>query len=568
MNKESSKTKDLEIDTLASLVSSFFKTKTGGDEGEYLSGLTRLLSERVASGSSYLLPEEANEIFVEWKSLPAIGNDKDDLPLVCTPRGKLYFRRFYEYERQISEILNKRSDRVLPNVSKSAEEFFKEFLYSMVDSDQALAVGAILQRDLVLLTGGPGTGKTRTIVAMLAAYVNENPESIVALAAPTGKAAFRMRESVLQTIKQLQLPVPVGQKVIDSARATTLHRLLGSKIGSVDFIRNKQNLLPYDLVIIDEASMVDLPLMAKLCQSLSEETKLVLVGDADQLSPVQGGAVFNGLVQSSQSNAFLPEDLPAMNVFSDSATLSKSDDPLTGNLVQLSNVHRRNDSISTAKIGELCDAIKEGRSDDVISIIHSGDECITWISDLNDPQLDVLIRHEFIELSMASDPAVALSKIDKFRILCANNEGRYGVSHWNQKAENQLSDNESRILPVVIHVNDYTVELFNGDDGLLLGSGAYFQSEEGVRKIARSRLPKHRIGYATTIHRCQGSEFNKVAVVLPPEDSKLLSRELLYVAVSRAREKVFLVGSENSLITAVNRSEQPKSGVLDLLMDS
>ena len=211
--------------------------------------------------------------------------------------------------------MNKRSDRVLPNVSKSAEEFFKEFLYSMVDSDQALAVGAILQRDLVLLTGGPGTGKTRTIVAMLAAYVNENPESIVALAAPTGKAAFRMRESVLQTIKQLQLPVPVGQKVIDSARATTLHRLLGSKIGSVDFIRNKQNLLPYDLVIVDEASMVDLPLMAKLCQSLREETKLVLVGDADQLSPVQGGAVFNGLVQSSQSNAFLPEDLPAMNVF-------------------------------------------------------------------------------------------------------------------------------------------------------------------------------------------------------------------------------------------------------------
>ena len=565
MNSDANKNNDLEIDALASVVSSFFKTKIGGEEGESLSKLTRLLSQRVATGSSHLLPHEAKEISDGWKSLPAIGNEEENLPLVSTVHGKLYFRRFFEYEKQVAEVLSARLGRVSVKVSKESEAFFKEFLSVLVDEDQALAVGMILQRDLVLLTGGPGTGKTRSIVAMLAAYAYENPENLIALAAPTGKAAFRMRESVLETVKELQLPVPIMEKLIDSAKASTLHRLLGSKISSVDFIRNKQNRLPYDLVIIDEASMVDLPLMAKLCESLKEESKLVLIGDADQLSPVQGGAVFNGLVQSFPSNVFPLKDFPLMKVFSASAKLCTEGDPLAGALVQLSNVHRRNNSSSTAKIGELCDAINQGRSDDVVSIIQSGAECITWINDPNDPQLDSLMRDEFSQISGAPDPAIALSKLDEFRILCANNEGRYGVSNWNHRAEQLLPEADSQITPVVIHVNDYTVDLFNGDDGVVLGSCSYFHSEEGIREIARSRLPQHKVGYATTIHRSQGSEFNKVAVVMPPEDSKLLSRELLYVAVSRAKQKVFIIGSKKSVIAAVERSEKQNSGVSDFI---
>ena len=565
MNTNSNKNQNLEIDALASLVADFFETRIGGEEGKSLAKLTRVLTERVASGSSHLLPAEVNEVLDHWKSLPAIGNEDADLPLVCTDTGRLYFRRYYEYERLVADVLTHKCTKASVEVSKDTEEFFKNSISHFVDDQQALAVGTVLQRDLVLLSGGPGTGKTRTIVAMLAAYIHEHPNHLIALAAPTGKAAFRMRESVLQSLKLIELPDSIRQKIIDSSKATTLHRLLGSRMGSMDFQRNKRNPLPAHLVVVDETSMIDLPLMAKLCDALQEDTKLVLIGDAAQLAPVHGGAVFNGLIESSQPNEFREEDLPKMGVFSNSAKLSQPTNRLASSMIQLSKVHRRKDISSSGKIDELCNAIKEGRAKDAVSVIHSGVESITWIRDLTDPQLDSLICDEFTELSDAHDPSFALSKLGKFRILCANNEGEYGVSNWNAKAEGLLPNTNSSARPVVVHVNDYSIGLYNGDDGVVFGTKVYFPSEEGVREIARSRLPQHKMGYASTIHRSQGSEFNKVAVILPPEDSKLLSRELLYVAVSRAKEKVFLVGSEDSLIAAVNRSEKQHSGVLDLM---
>lgn len=568
MNRNSNKIKSVEIEALASLVSSFFGNSIGGEDGKSLSTLTRALTERVALGSSHLLADEVNEIYDAWKSLPAVGNADANLPLVYTDSGKLYFRRFFEYERLIAHVFNKKCAKASDKVSKDTEIFFKDSLSHLVDDQQALAVGAVLQRDLVLLTGGPGTGKTRTIVAMLASYIKEHPDKIIALAAPTGKAALRMRESVLQTLKLIELPDALRQKIIDSSRATTLHRLLGSKTGSVDFERCKRSPLPCHLVVVDEASMIDLSLMAKLCDALQEKAKLVLIGDADQLAPVHGGAVFNGLVKSSQPNEFRVEDLPIMKAFSGSAKLSSMNNILAGSMIQLSQVHRRNGTHSSAKIGELCEAIKEGRVEDVLSIINSGTDSIVWIRDLDDPRLDSLIYDEFSELSKARSPTFALSKLGGFRILCPNNQGRHGVSSWNLRVEKKLPDTGEQMRPVVVHVNDYAIGLFNGDDGVVLGPKVYFPSEDGIREIARSRLPQHKIGYASTIHRSQGSEFNKVAVVLPPEDSKLLSRELLYVAVSRAKEMVFLVGSEDSLIAAVKRTERQNSGVWDLINNS
>ena len=544
MNTDSNKNKDLEIEALASLVSSFLKTELE-EEGKSLSKLTSVLTKTVSSGSSHLLAEEANQIFDHWKSLPAIGSEDANLPLVCTDLGKLYFRRFYEYEKLVADVLSNKCTKASAEVSKDTEEFFRKSLSKLLDDQQALAVGAVLQRDLVLLTGAPGTGKTRTIVAMLAAYIQKYPCNLIALAAPFGKAAFRMRESVTETLKLIDLPDTIRQKIIDSSKATTLHRLMGSRLGSVDFQRNNKNPLPCHLVVVDEASMIDLSLMAKLCDALREETKLVLIGDADQLAPVHGGAVFNGLVKSSQPNEFRAEDLPKMEIFSDSAELSVSKNIMASSMIQLSKVHRLSDDNSSVmvnnsseKIGELCVAIKEGNTDEVISIIHSGVDSIKWISDLDDPQLDSLIYDEFNELSDARAPDLALSKLGKFRILCANNDGRYGVEKRNTRTERILPNAYVAIRPVVVHMNDYAVGLFNGDDGVILGSKVFFPAEDGIREIARSRLPQHKIGYASTIHRSQGSEFNKVAVVLPPEDSKLLSKELLYVAISRAKEKV------------------------------
>ena len=206
-------------------------------------------------------------------ALGPIGDEEAGLPLVLSKDGHLYFRRHFEYERQIARAIALRLARPSADPDPAALDFFRQALAPQVDEHQALAVGTAMRKDLLLLTGGPGTGKTRTIVIMLAALLHAKPKLRVALAAPTGKAAFRMRESVLQTMDVLDLPDTIRSALVDCAEATTLHRLLGWQPGSVDFKRNAKNTLLQDLVILDEASMVDLPMMAKFCTALRDEAK-------------------------------------------------------------------------------------------------------------------------------------------------------------------------------------------------------------------------------------------------------------------------------------------------------
>jgi exodeoxyribonuclease V alpha subunit len=560
--------KEWVTDSLADAVSSFFARYLKGEEGQALSRLSHLLTLKASSGSSHLLAEEATKINPNWQDLPAVGQEDANLPFVYTKAGKLYFRRFYEYEKQIATVLKKRLDVPSSTLQQGSLEFFESSLAGQVDDQQAHAVMQALQKSFLLVTGGPGTGKTRTIVAILAAYIQNSPGKRIALTAPTGKAAFRMRESVMQTVESLNLPDNVRASLLESSRSSTIHRLLGSKHGSVGFRRNQANPLPHDLVIVDEASMVDLPLLAKLCQALREDAKFILVGDADQLAPVQGGAVFNGLVKPTGSYIFGESDsLPASGV-QEPAKEAKCRNVLSGNLVKLSHVHRRDHNASALRIGELCDAIKDGRGQNALDIASSGEPGISWISMGNDAGISDVIRSGFQEFYQSEQPAKALSHLGKFRILCAYNDGAFGVGHWNLLAEHALDASVERPRPVVVGVNDYSVGLFNGDDGVVLGNRAFFASDEGVRELACSRLPQHQNGYATSIHRSQGSEFDKVLIVLPYAESKLLNRELLYVAVSRAKEKVFLVGSEESFAAAVMRSEKQNSGVWDLINHS
>jgi len=538
MRKETKKEKDWELSALAEAISSFFARRIEGEEGKALAKLTRELVKKSGSGASHVGAEQAEEIFEGWATLPAVGREDDNQPLVRTEDDKLYFRRFFEYEKQVAEALGKRLKREIIDFSgHGGDEVFQS-----LDEQQARAVKTAMRRDLLLLTGGPGTGKTRTIVSILVAQLQKNPETSIALAAPTGKAAFRMRESVLRTMETLELPDSIRPALLDCSHATTLHRLLGSKLGSVDFHRNQKNPLPHDMVVVDEASMVDLPLMSKLCASLRDESKLVLVGDADQLAPVQGGAVFNGLIRES-----------------------KGEDALSENFVRLTVNHRRADSPAASVLGDLCDAIRDGRTDDALALAQGGAESIRFVEKLDDPLIDQSIRTGFEPIAKAQSPDSALSALVKFRILCPHNHGLYGVANWNRRAEGLLPSDALHPRPVVIGVNDYAVGLFNGDDGVTLGKRAHFGAGDGIREVARSRLPSHRLGYASSIHRSQGSEFDKVMIVLPPADAKLLTRELLYVAVSRAKRGVVLVGNEEALKAAIDRSEESRSGVFDLL---
>ena len=251
--------------------------------------------------------------------------------------------------------------------------------------------------------------------------------------------------------------------------------------------------------------------------------------------------------------------------FSSSGAESEGDDPLAGTLVCLSRVHRREGSPSAAVLGKLCDAVRDGKADDALALAEAGQESIRFVEKLDDPGIDPSIRAGFRDLTNSQSAEDALLALGKFRILCAHNHGRYGVSNWNLRADGLLPSEELRPRPIVVGVNDYTVGLFNGDDGVVLGNRAHFGAEDGTRDVARSRLPQHKAGYASSIHRSQGSEFDEVMIVLPPADARLLTRELLYVAVSRAKRAVTLVGDGDALRAAVEQSEESRSGVLDML---
>ena len=542
MNSEEKEETDWALDAFSSAISSFFLRKVPGEEGKALANLAGELARQAGCGASYLTAAQAEEIFENWSELPAVGHDSENLPLVRTRDKKLYFRRYYEYEKQVADTLGKRL--IKENGERSSEEWDND-LFQSLDERQMLAVKTALRKDLLLLTGGPGTGKTRTIVAIILAVLQRNANSSIALAAPTGKAAFRMRESILSSLESFGLEDSLRLVLLECSRSTTLHRLLGTKFGSVDFLRNQDNPLHHDLVIIDEASMVDLPLMSKLCASLRDETKLVLVGDADQLSPVQGGAVFNGLIKASKAESYLAD-----------------------NLVRLATNHRRSISPSSFALGELCDAVRDGKAEEALALAKSGAEGIRFIENLNDPSIDQSIRACFDSLTNADSPDSALSAIGNFRILCPHNQGHFGVENWNRRANSLLPSEEFNPRPVIVGVNDYSIGLFNGDDGVLMGKKAYFIADEGTREVSRSRLPDHRAGYASSIHRSQGSEFEEVMIILPPAEAKLLTRELLYVGVSRAKRSVTIVGNTDALKAAVERSEKVSSGVLDMIESS
>jgi exodeoxyribonuclease V alpha subunit len=198
-------------------------------------------------------------------------------------------------------------------------------------------------------------------------------------------------------------------------------------------------------------------------------------------------------------------------------------------------------------------------------MVRASEDSLCLIESLDDPAIPQLLRQGFAFLNQSTDPQKAISALGKFRILCAHNLGRFGVDGWNERVQKIFPPAVDNPVPVVVGVNDYSIGLFNGDDGVIMNNIAHFPDDQGLREISCSRLPGHQIGYCTTIHRSQGSEFEQVLIVLPPADARLLSRELLYVATSRARSKIILIGDPQTLLAAVERREDSRSGVFELL---
>jgi exodeoxyribonuclease V alpha subunit len=464
-------------------------------------------------------------------------------PHVLRQQGELlYLDRYWREERQVSEdllaMVAGRGDGPVADVNRLFPSGYEE---------QREAAEIALSQRLTVLTGGPGTGKTTTVARLLALLAEQSGGSRlrIALAAPTGKAAARLQEAVQLEIDQLEL---VDQRRISGLHATTLHRLLGSRPdNSSRFRHHRGNRLPHDVIVVDETSMVSLTMMARLLEAVRPQARLLLVGDPDQLASVDAGAVLADLVDG----------------------LGGRDDV---RIAELKTSHRFGESI-----GALASAIRVGAADLAIEVLRAGGEHIEWL-DAEDPTADlrkVLQPHalRLREAGVLGDGDAALATLAEHRLLCAHRRGPHGVQHWNRQVERWLTEATGEPIwtswyagrPVLVTANDYGLGLYNGDSGVTVagesGLRAVIAGAEEPVTIATSRLSDVDTMHAMTIHKSQGSQASEVTVLMPPVDSRLLTRELFYTAVTRAKAKVRVVGSEASVRAAIDRRAVRATGL-------
>ena len=415
-------------------------------------------------------------------------------------------------------------------------------------------------RRLEVIAGGPGTGKT-TRVARMAAELLERATAagvrppLIALAAPTGKAAARLQEAVHEETAGLSLAEPV-RELLMGLRASTLHRLLGWRPGSHSrFAHDPGNRLPHDVVIVDETSMVSLSLMARLVEAVRPEARLILVGDPGQLTSIEAGVVLGDIVGPGVGEG----------------------------IVVLDRVHRYGGGIAS-----LADAIRAGDPDRAVAALGGAPGEVMWFpADAHETEADLaLVRERAVSAGSAVFAAAsagaghdALEALGRFRLLCAHRRGPYGVSDWASRVVGWLSAELSDLdadqrdyvgRPLLVTENDYELGLYNGDTGVIIqGAGAHatavFERGDELLHFSPLRLGAVETVYAMTIHKSQGSQFETAAVLLPDASSRILTRELLYTAVTRARRELILVGTEDAVRAAVERPVARASGLRERL---
>ncbi|MFC6704512.1 exodeoxyribonuclease V subunit alpha [Flexivirga alba] len=466
--------------------------------------------------------------------------------------GLIYLDRYHREEVRVADILRSRAAQDPPVVDSAIlQTGLARLFVGEAYAEQRAAADSAVRQWTTVLTGGPGTGKTSTIARLLV-LLGEQWEASghtrpmrIALAAPTGKAAARLKESITQAAAQLS---PADAARLQDLDAMTLHRLLGWNSRSSNKIRfNETNRMPHDLIVVDETSMVALTMMARLLRATRATSRLVLVGDADQLASVDAGAVMADLVDGYQQLA-----------------------PST--VCRLATSHRFD-----SEIGALASAIREGRADDVTDLLRLGGAAVSWLED-DDPRPELrgqLLEHalRLRDRATAGDAEGALTVLGEHRLVCAQRTGPRGVRYWNRLVDEWLSEATGDPLwepmyvgrPILVTRNDYALGVHNGDSGVVMGGGsravAQIGTAAGPVPIAASRLSDIETMHAMTIHKSQGSEAVEVTVLLPQEESPLLTRELLYTAVTRAQRHVTIVGSEETVRAAVNAQIRRATGL-------
>ncbi|MCX8664845.1 MULTISPECIES: exodeoxyribonuclease V subunit alpha [unclassified Gilliamella] len=523
------------------------------------------------------------------KSKHVVSDGTDLSPLIYT-QNKLYFQRMWFDEANVAQYFNHTTLVEDPNYLVGLNVILNQLFSDNKEHIdwQKVAVAVALTRKVAIISGGPGTGKTTTVAKILAAIKQTDPKARLVTSAPTGKAASRLTESLSQAIEQLSL-----SSLNINTESLTLHRLLGAKEDNRSFTYDKNNPLNLDVLVIDEASMVDLNMMARVIDALPPSARLILLGDKDQLSSVEAGAVFGDLcafITNGYSIIRAKELslLTGFNIPSSEQTVN-----ITDSICLLQKSYRFDES---SGIGLLANAVKDGESSVVRELLND-----SLLSDIKYQELssqqayqallqDSVNQYQhylnMINENSVDDIATILHKFSQYRLLCAIREGKFGVRGLNKQIESLLSqkkfihlkNNETWYVgrPIMILRNSISLGLYNGDIGITLRAEhdrsklrVYFPFSDGsIKGFSPFRLPEHETAYAMTIHKSQGSEFDHVNIILPMDHSPLLNRSLLYTAITRAKKTVSIYATEDIIQQAIKSQTQRHSGLVNLLLNN
>ena len=565
--------------------------KLAGQENLALYLACGFVSAHVSQGDvCFDLQQQANQV-LEWQDATAtlhhlrlpplqdwtdqllqtsiVGPPGENTPLILEIIGQkhlLYLNRYWQYENHLAHSVGLRLQSPIPcdesRLATALNPLFTRQSSEEIDW-QRKAVEVATRHRFCVISGGPGTGKTTTVIKILALLVKQNPAPPlrIALAAPTGKAAARLKESIRkgrQALPPDYLTAP-EQRLIPE-EASTLHRLLEPQKYSAYFWRNQTNPLPLDCLIVDEASMIDLALMSKLLDALPPEARLILLGDHNQLSSVEAGSVLGDLCENFAGKPPL---------------LQKS-------IIHLQKSHRFDNQQG---IGHLSRAILQKESEAAWEILQT-DEALEQHSLPTPASLKEQLKQQVLPHHKAYLTAVQEQQIEKafalfsaFTILSALRRGPYGTQTLNLLLEELLAEkrwiSEKRPWyagrPVMVTRNDDNISLYNGDIGIAFPDPqdgqlrVFFQNEGGFRSIALGRIPEHETAFALTVHKSQGSEFDKVLLILPPAPKEGFTRELLYTGITRSRKWVTIWTQEEIFKSALQKRTQRTSALQERL---
>lgn len=561
-------------------------------DGHVCLPLSQLTQERLFNGRH---PELAHAIWqaagapLDWSTLladwHALSASERPAPIVLSG-DRLYLHRLWHNEGHVARFFQ---PQVAPQqfAPQQIRAVLDELFGTHAEDWQKIAAAVALTQKTAVISGGPGTGKTTTVAKLLAALIRLSDGSLrIQLAAPTGKAAARLTESLGKALRDLAVDDAERQRF--PAEATTLHRLLGAQPETQRLRYHAGNPLHLDVLVVDEASMVDLGMMANLIAALPPQARVVFLGDRDQLASVEAGAVLGDICRCAEAG-YSPVRATQLTVLTGCDIAGKDDAvaPPVRDAICLLRKSYRFDAHSG--IGQLAAAVNAGDTEAVEAAFRGAFSDISR-QPLNDAEAYQSMLAQIAEgyrpflqlIAQRAEPAAIIAAFARYQLLCALREGPFGVQGLNQRIEQKLMQMQlirrppggSRWYqgrPVMVTRNDSALGLFNGDIGITLFDDegllkVFFPLPDGtIKAVQPSRLPAHDTAWAMTVHKSQGSEFEHTALVMPAQFLPVLTRELIYTAITRARSQLTLYSEDGVFHRAVQLRTQRRSGLLDRL---